>query len=111
MIQIQVGMEMSLETLAKTIGIDWTNTYFDFFSGRRLDFEFDLNPGDFLQFTHQDFHSGDKRGLINTLANAKRAIDCQVDKFCACIGYQPKSELPQNAKNYIKTAYSSKHQD
>src|SRR5262245_56669507 len=93
---------MSLEALAETVGIDWTSTYFDFGSGTRLDFEFDLNPGDFLRFAQQDFYSRDKQGLVNTLTNAKRAIDCQVDKFCVCIGYQPKSELPQNVKDYIK---------
>jgi hypothetical protein len=101
---------MSLEALAKTVGIDWTNTYFDFGSGTRLDFEFDLDPGDFLRFAQQDFHSRDRRGLVNTLTNAKRAIDCQVEKFCACIGYQPKSELPQKCQGLYKTAYDSERQ-
>ncbi len=92
---------MSLERIAKSVGIDWTKT--EIHIGKTvLDFEFEITPADFLRFAHQDFNSGDKKGLVNGLTNAKRAIDCQIDKFFACIGYEPNTELPQNAKEYIK---------
>lgn len=92
---------MSLESIAKSIGIDWTKTEISI-GQAALYFEFEITPADFLRFAHQDFNSGDKKGLINGLTNAKRAIDCQIDKFLSCIGYTPNLELPPNAKEYIK---------
>lgn len=41
---------------------------------------FPINPKDFLKYSKQDLKEGGDKGLINSLTNAKRAIDCQIDE-------------------------------
>jgi hypothetical protein len=67
-----------------------------------LNCDFNISPEDFLRFAIQDFQDKDKHGIINAITNAKRSIDCEVDKFLACIGYEPNADLPQNVKDYIR---------
>lgn len=98
---------MSLENIIKSVGIDWTNTYINWGGGVALSCDFDVTPNDFLRFANQDLQNKDKRGIINAITNAKRAIDCQVDTLLACIGYEPNTNLPQNVKDYIKQHSSS----
>lgn len=93
---------MSLEDIIKAVGIDWTDTFISWSGGVDLDFEFDITPADFLRFANQDFQNKDERGITNAVTNAKRSIDCQVDRFLACLGYEPNTDLPQNVKDYIK---------
>jgi hypothetical protein len=42
--------------------------------------KFDLTPKNFLRFAKQDLKEEDDRGIINSLTNSKRAIDCQTDE-------------------------------
>lgn len=93
---------MSLENIIKDVGIDWTRTFIYRDVGSPLNFDFDITPDDFLRFACQDFENKNNRGIVNAITNAKRAIDCQVDKFLASIGYGPNAGLPQNVKDYIK---------
>jgi hypothetical protein len=93
---------MSLEDLIKAIGIDWTKTFILWEPGSIYECDFDISPTDFLRFANQDLKNKDKRGIINAITNAKRAIDCQVDTLLECIGYSPNTKLPQNVTNYIK---------
>lgn len=92
---------MSLGNITKAVGIDWTRTFICWETGTPLNFDFDITPDDFLRFAHQDFQNKDNRGIVNAITNAKRSIDCQVDKFLASIGYGPNAALPQNVKDYI----------
>ncbi len=94
---------MTLEELAKAVGIDWTNTFIYWSPGARYECDFDISPSDFLRFANQDFQNKDNRGIINAVTNAKRAIDCQVDTLLAYIGYGTKTKrLPPNVTDYIK---------
>lgn len=40
---------------------------------------FDIKPRDFIRYAKEDFKAGDQKGLVNSLTNSKRAIDCQID--------------------------------
>jgi hypothetical protein len=74
-------------------------------SGALLDYEFPITPRDFLNYSKQDFKGGDKRGKINALTNAKRAIDCQTDKIFYSIGIIDsnfhKNKLSESINKYI----------
>lgn len=52
--------------------------------------EFEINQLEFLEFAKTDLKNNDKKGLINSLSNSKRAIDCQVDKILLFFGINPK---------------------
>lgn len=54
-----------------------------------LAYNFDISPEEFLEFAIEDVEKPNKRGLVNALSNAKRAIDCQVDKILFCFGIRP----------------------
>ena len=41
---------------------------------------FDISPKDFLRFAKEDLQEDNERGFINSISNAKRAIDCQIDE-------------------------------
>jgi hypothetical protein len=41
----------------------------------------DVTPAEYLQFAEKDLADGDKRGVINALSNAKRALECQIDSL------------------------------
>ena len=76
------------------VGLD-TNDYFE-----STKFPYDLGPKDYLDFARLDHKEKSHRGRINATANAKRAIDCEIDwalhylkvdigqphtkKFCDC---------------------------
>lgn len=42
--------------------------------------KYDISPKDFLRFAKEDLKEGKDRGLINSITNSKRAIDCQIDQ-------------------------------
>ena len=46
-----------------------------------------LSPRDFLKYALEDFNQLEERGLINSLANCKRAIDAQLDYLIMRIGF------------------------
>src|ERR1035437_1444665 len=91
----------ALESLTKSVGIDWTKVNIWWDSGRRLNAEFGVSPQEYLDFAYQDSQSNDTRGCINAISNAKRSSECQIDEFCACLGYINK-ELPKNVTNYVE---------
>ena len=74
-------MTTILLQLLKDTKIDLTKAYL-VPSGGSGDFDskFDLTSKNFLRFAKQDLKSEDDRGIINSLTNSKRAIDCQTDK-------------------------------
>lgn len=67
--------------LLKDTKIDLTKAYLVPYSGSGdTDSKFDLTPKNFLRFANQDLKEKDDRGIINSLTNSKRAIDCQTDE-------------------------------
>lgn len=67
--------------LLKDTKIDLTKAYLLPSGGSGdMDSKFDLTPKNFLRFAKQDLKEEDDRGIINSLTNSKRAIDCQTDE-------------------------------
>ena len=69
-----------------SVGIDWEKAYAIIDGGDTLNYSFDITPNEFLQFSEKDFQGSDTRALINSLSNAKRAIDAQADVVLNCLG-------------------------
>ncbi len=46
-----------------------------------------ITPKDFLMFAEEDFIGETTRGMVDSLSNAKRAIDSQIDSILSCFGY------------------------
>lgn len=80
-------MDNNLLRFLKETKIDLTKAYLEPDSGSAYtDNVFDINPKDFLRFAKFDFSQKDERGLINSLTNSKRAIDCQIDEVLSKFG-------------------------
>lgn len=75
-------------------------------SGSALDYHFDISPKDFLDYSKQDFKTNNNHGNINSLTNAKRAIDCQTDKVLSSLGLDP-NNFPPAIEQYISKSRSS----
>ncbi|WP_452225336.1 hypothetical protein [Lacinutrix chionoecetis] len=61
---------------------------------------FEISPKEFLRFSKLDFHSKNSQGLINSLTNAKRAIDCQIDDTLTILGIDFQ-EIPKQSENIV----------
>ena len=84
--------------LLKALAFDPVSIWIECGSGGVLEHEFDLNPSDFLSFADADLAESNQRALVNALSNAKRAIDCQVDKVFCCFGTNSRKNFPQKMK-------------
>lgn len=61
--------------------LDLTDMYLTSSSGISMSEKiFEIQPRDFLRYAKEDFNDGNERGKINSITNAKRAIDCQLDE-------------------------------
>ncbi|SSR05125.1 Uncharacterised protein [Acinetobacter baumannii] len=67
--------------LFDTVSLDYKNLSVSY--SDNIDFVnyFDFKPEDYLYFAKSDLMEKDKRGLINALTNAKRAIDCLIENI------------------------------
>lgn len=92
---------MQLIDISNTLKFNWRNTYAATGGDAWLSHEFEIEPDEFLLFAEKDYSNGELQGLVNSVTNAKRAIDCQVDKIISCLGYDPYVCLPNNAQQYI----------
>ena len=92
---------MNLKESLKESKIDLTNLILIPSGGGGSDnSDFEISPKDFLRFSKLDFHSNNRKGLINSLTNAKRAIDCQIDETFSVLGIDFQ-EIPNQAENII----------
>src|SRR6478735_10963191 len=48
---------------------------------------FEIKPQDFLSYAEKDLASDYEHNLINSLSNAKRALDCQIDILLIAFGF------------------------
>jgi hypothetical protein len=88
-------MDSTLLRLFKETKIDLTKAYLDPKAGTsNTDGVFDINPKDFLRFAKLDLKQDDERGLINSLTNSKRAIDCQIDEVLYKFGITQENFKP-----------------
>ena len=92
---------MNLKESLKESKIDLTNLILIPSGGGGSDnSDFEISPKDFLRFSKLDFHSNNRKGLINSLTNAKRAIDCQIDETFSVLGIDFQ-EIPNQAESKI----------
>ncbi|MFT4801840.1 MAG: hypothetical protein ACI93N_001615 [Flavobacteriaceae bacterium] len=61
---------------------------------------FEISPKEFLRFSKLDFHSNNSQGLINSLTNAKRAIDCQIDETLSVLGVDFQ-DIPKQSEGIV----------
>ncbi|MDH5356243.1 MAG: hypothetical protein OEY09_17510 [Gammaproteobacteria bacterium] len=93
---------MQLLDISNALKFKWRNTYASLSQDDALlSHRFEIEPDEFLKFAAKDYLSGDLQGLVNSVTNAKRAIDCQVDSIISCFGYDPYDSLPDVAQQYI----------
>lgn len=97
---------MTILELIKLIKIDFTQGVVIRGDGAVLDYPFEIKPKDFLDYSKQDFKSKDRRGNINALTNAKRAIDCQTDKVFYSIGLDP-NDFPKAIEEFVLKSKNS----
>lgn len=92
---------MTVLDIFKSCKINLKNANISRDDAEMLTHEFEITPKEFLNYSKQDFKANDKRGNVNALTNAKRAIDCQTDKILASFGFDIKKDLPEITKEYI----------
>jgi len=86
--------------LLKKAKIDLKKTIIIFDSGTSLDYDFQISPREFLNFAKTDIGENNRKGKINALTNAKRAIDCQIDKVLFALSLDPKN-LPSSFTDFL----------
>lgn len=106
--------KMSANKLAhmlETTGFDWSCIRLTIDGGGQIKHAFPLTPRNYLEFSAEDLRDGCIRGYVNAVANAKRAIDCQVDTSIAALGYEPgklRVQLGKDLCTMIETQASDK---
>lgn len=98
--------DMTFLDLTRAVRINFAQGVIERDSGTTLDYQFDISPKDFLSFSKQDFKTNDRRGNINALTNAKRAIDCQTDKIFCSLGLDP-NDFPPVIEEFISKSNNS----
>ncbi|MCJ1220159.1 hypothetical protein [Paenibacillus polymyxa] len=97
--------------LVKELDLDWTNfmVHEHDYMGEFL-YTFDVTPEDFLIFAKENINLKTKKGLIDGMSNAKRAIECQIDSIINFLGYDYKifdrRNSYQNTKEFINTHFA-----
>ncbi len=77
---------MRLCELAHAVALNWDAFSVELGTLTVLSHDSDIAPEDFLAFAKRDIEGEDTQSFVNALSNAKRAIDCQVDRVLSCLG-------------------------
>lgn len=77
----------TIQDIIRISKIDLTNLIIRYDSPVCFDYELEVDPYEFLDFSKSDIQDKSKKGLINSMSNAKRAIDSQIDKTLLSLGY------------------------
>ena len=88
-------LQTTATNLLRLLSLDLDNIDIEWQGGMHLDYTFELNPEDFIGFAEEDLKSGDIHGLVNSLSNSKRAIDCQISKTLQCFGISTNKNFPK----------------
>jgi hypothetical protein len=95
-------MKTTFLQLLKETKLDLTRLYLIPSGGiGDMESKFDLTPRNFLRFAKQDLKTEDDRGIINSLTNSKRAIDCQTDEALEKCGIKSNDFHP-DIKEFIQ---------
>ncbi len=92
---------MTILDIIKIIKIDFSEGIIIPDTGSLLDYEFEISPKDFLNYSKKDYKIDNQRGNINALTNAKRSIDCQTDKIFSALGLNP-NNFPSVIEEFIQ---------
>ncbi len=106
MIEDNIEDLTDINDINKSIKINWTNflvNTWDFYSYTENKFE--VSSEMYLKFAKEDFKLNNTRGLINSLSNAKRAIDNQIESILYSLGYI------EGDKNHINKEFIKKYYD
>ena len=73
-------MDNNIRNILLNSKIDFTNILIGLDSYGVLDFDnFEITPSEYLKFSKEDYKVSNTKSWINSISNAKRAIDCQID--------------------------------
>ena len=97
----QIMSANRLSHLFESSSLDWSKLIISPDTGTKPKFDFPLSPGDFLKFAKADLEAGGARGYINSLSNAKRAMDCRVESIIAAVGYSASGLRMQLGKENV----------
>lgn len=76
---------MSIEEIIQFLeheGAEWDSR-----GQTQIKHDFEIKPQDFLSYAEKDLASEYEHNLINSLSNAKRALDCQIDILLIAFGF------------------------
>ncbi|SKC73393.1 hypothetical protein [Maledivibacter halophilus] len=103
----------NIQDIYKSVKIDWTNFYvylYDTLGDPTIPFQ--VEPIEYLQFAKNGIKKSSNESLINSLTNAKRSIDAQVDLLICALGFDYKKfDNYPNIKDFIKKFYKKKNND
>lgn len=92
---MDIEKELSLSELLNLMEFDLSRLYIDRSSLECLEYNFEIQPSEFIKYAELDIQEISNHGLVNALSNAKRAIDCQVDSVLGCFGLLSRRNFPQ----------------
>ncbi len=112
---------MTLKQLIHEVNLDISDVIIQRDYGTSLEQSFVLTPEDFLVFSEEDLASDNEHAHINALSNAKRAIECQIDKVLLTFGitykkkgFPDKQKLLQNigitAPNILRKIFKKRNE-
>ena len=101
-------MESKILKLFNKIKLNFADCLIERDDGYGFEPEFEINPRDFLHYSKEDLDIEGDRGIINSISNAKRAIDCQNHVVFNSYGLlNPKNDFKNDKVNeYIKITQS-----
>lgn len=82
---------MDFNKIKKNSNFDWNKVIAFPDGGISLDFEFEIEPEDFLDYAELDLQKNDNHSLVNALSNSKRAIDCSAEKIIKIFNLKPRT--------------------
>lgn len=60
-----------------------------------LELPWEIAPAEYIQFAQQDLDDTGRRGTVNALGNAKRALECQLDSLLLALGLPKGKNVPK----------------
>jgi hypothetical protein len=104
-------MKKTLLDIFKELKLDFTIAVVCPMSGGLIGKEFEITPSDFIQFAKSDLKEGTKKGLINSLTNCKRAIDCGIDKILQTFGIDLENQKNKDFASEIISKFTKPKSD
>lgn len=84
----------SVGAYCRAVASKWRAPIIDVVHFDHLTYTTSVSPQEYLRFAQQDLRLGGARGLINGLANSKRAIDCQITNLLQALGIPSGGNFP-----------------